>query len=246
MLEPKDLQNGQEQFEEYKNDQERGFQYIYRSDDGALFSTSQETLRQCRFYRDAWLLSSEKFKEIISLCGKYQDDDSFVYSYCFRCGKWKMKAEKIDNSLSRYAKIYICNGCGNSEAFSEFVPFKEWHFIQKLYHDVWAEEVLNEMINEYKRIKTEMLKLLPEEIYDLSGQICFMENLLCCMLDNWSWPMDEKGNLDVVHELCKSKTFFNDFKLWIGDCPINEAFDSENLHDRFQEFCDKKKKGEQQ
>jgi len=246
MLEPKDLQNGQEQFEEHKNDQERGFQYIYRSDDGTLFSTSQETLRQCRFYRDAWLLSSEKFEEIIKLYGKIQSEGKAVYWFCPRCGKWPMEKEMIDNPLSRYTKIYICNDCGKHEAFSEFLPFKKWYYIQDLYHDIWAEEVLSKVKEEQKRIKSDILKLPPEEIYDLSWQISFMENLVYCMLDNWSWPMDEKDNLEVIHRLCESKTFFDEFKDWTDDYPEKDIFSSDDLQEIFQEFCDEKKKGEQQ
>lgn len=64
MLDPKNLSNGEEQYEEFKR--RRGLrerkalvQYDYRDTDGELFSTVKPTLDACRAARDEWLNSKK-------------------------------------------------------------------------------------------------------------------------------------------------------------------------------------------
>ena len=49
---------------------------------------------------------------------------------CPRCGKDNMETEMVYNSLSRYADVYICNSCGNEEAFADMgvmqMPLSDW------------------------------------------------------------------------------------------------------------------------
>jgi len=62
MLNPRNLPNGQEQYEAFKSNvtRKKAVQYDYRHTDGELFSCVRPTLESCRAARDAWL---EKDKE---------------------------------------------------------------------------------------------------------------------------------------------------------------------------------------
>ena len=57
MLNPKTLQNGQEQYESFKSSATKKsmVQYDYRADDGELFSCIKGTIEACRKARDGWL-----------------------------------------------------------------------------------------------------------------------------------------------------------------------------------------------
>ena len=61
MLSPKNLTNGQEQYDEFKSNATRktAAQYDYRHTDGELFSCVRPTLDSCRAARDAWLQKKE-------------------------------------------------------------------------------------------------------------------------------------------------------------------------------------------
>ena len=48
---------------------------------------------------------------------------------CPRCGK-EMRAEKVENALSRYAGVYICSDCGFDEAMSGALPFGKWKVVK--------------------------------------------------------------------------------------------------------------------
>lgn len=43
---------------------------------------------------------------------------------CPRCGENEMDKDAVMNSLSRVFKVYICNDCGNDEAFNGKKPWK--------------------------------------------------------------------------------------------------------------------------
>lgn len=65
MLNPKNLDNGEEQYETFER--KRGprerkvfVQYDYRDIGGNLFSTVKSTLYECRVARDEWLKSKER------------------------------------------------------------------------------------------------------------------------------------------------------------------------------------------
>lgn len=65
MLDPKNLSNGEEQYEEFER--RRGLrkrkmyvQYDYRDTDGELFSIIKPTLDACRAARDEWLKNKER------------------------------------------------------------------------------------------------------------------------------------------------------------------------------------------
>jgi hypothetical protein len=63
MLDPRQLGNGQEQYERFKPSAGRKskakVQYDYRNDKGELFSTVKSTLAECRAARDAWAVSTK-------------------------------------------------------------------------------------------------------------------------------------------------------------------------------------------
>lgn len=61
MLNPRNLTNGQEQYEAFKSNATRktAVQYDYRHTDGELFSCVKGTLDSCRAARDAWLQKKE-------------------------------------------------------------------------------------------------------------------------------------------------------------------------------------------
>ena len=54
MLNPKNLANGQEQYETFTAARNPYYQYDYRHTDGELFSCVKPTLEACRQARDAW------------------------------------------------------------------------------------------------------------------------------------------------------------------------------------------------
>lgn len=57
MLNPKNINPGEEQHEYFKDriTKKRRCQYDYRDNDGTLFSCVKLTLEDCRRARDAWL-----------------------------------------------------------------------------------------------------------------------------------------------------------------------------------------------
>jgi hypothetical protein len=61
MLNPRNLTNGQEQYEFFKSSitRKKAVQYDYRDTDGELFSCVKPTLENCRAARDAWLQKKE-------------------------------------------------------------------------------------------------------------------------------------------------------------------------------------------
>ncbi|MEZ3438656.1 MAG: DUF3873 domain-containing protein [Oscillospiraceae bacterium] len=59
MLDPKNLNNGEEQYERFKRRGKNYVQYDYRDTDGKLFSTVKPTLDECRTARNEWLKSRE-------------------------------------------------------------------------------------------------------------------------------------------------------------------------------------------
>ena len=53
---------------------------------------------------------------------------------CPRCGNPALKANPIDNCLSRYVDAYICNDCGTDESMRDYfksgaLPFEFWHAV---------------------------------------------------------------------------------------------------------------------
>ena len=61
MLNPRNLPNGQEQYEAFKSNvtRKKEVQYDYRHTDGELFSCVKFTLEDCRAAREAWLQKKE-------------------------------------------------------------------------------------------------------------------------------------------------------------------------------------------
>lgn len=60
MLDPKNIRNGEEQYEEFERRRKIYVQYDYRDVDGKLFSTIKPTLDECRATRDEWLKNKER------------------------------------------------------------------------------------------------------------------------------------------------------------------------------------------
>lgn len=60
MLNPKNVSNGEEQYEQFKRRRKMYVQYDYRDIDGELFSTVKPTLVACREARNEWLKSKER------------------------------------------------------------------------------------------------------------------------------------------------------------------------------------------
>ncbi len=60
MLDPKNVRNGEEQYEEFERRRKIYVQYDYRDVDGKLFSTIKPTLDECRAARDEWLKNKER------------------------------------------------------------------------------------------------------------------------------------------------------------------------------------------
>lgn len=60
MLDPKNVGNGEEQYEQFRRGRKMYVQYDYRDTDGKLFSTVKPTLAACREARDEWLRSKER------------------------------------------------------------------------------------------------------------------------------------------------------------------------------------------
>lgn len=60
MLYPKNLNNGEEQYETFERRHKEYFQYDFRDTDGELFSTVKPTLDACRAARDEWLKNKER------------------------------------------------------------------------------------------------------------------------------------------------------------------------------------------
>lgn len=60
MLEPKNLTNGEEQYEEYYSSilKKNLVQYDYRHFNGKLFSCVKPSLERCRLARDEWIENS--------------------------------------------------------------------------------------------------------------------------------------------------------------------------------------------
>jgi hypothetical protein len=60
-MDPKHLQPGSEQYENYSTviNRKYYYQYDYRHTDGELFSTVKPTLEQCRQARDKWVQEKE-------------------------------------------------------------------------------------------------------------------------------------------------------------------------------------------
>lgn len=69
----------------------------------------------------------------IKKLNELQHEASADITPCPRCGHATMNHELIQNSLSRYQDLYICNDCGLEEAFLgdlsiEKWAFTKWHF----------------------------------------------------------------------------------------------------------------------
>ena len=60
MLDPKNVRNGEEQYEEFERRRKIYVQYDYRDVDGKLFSTIKPTLDECRAARDECLKNKER------------------------------------------------------------------------------------------------------------------------------------------------------------------------------------------
>jgi hypothetical protein len=61
MLNPRNLTNGQEQYEAFKSSitRKKAVQYDYRDTDGELFSCVKSTLGACRQAKDNWIKRRE-------------------------------------------------------------------------------------------------------------------------------------------------------------------------------------------
>lgn len=72
--------------------------------------------------------NTEKAKRIIETLKPLQEKGKIFP--CPRCGHLRIHKNPIENSLSRYADVYICNECGNDEAFRDMdnntLPLTEW------------------------------------------------------------------------------------------------------------------------
>ncbi len=60
MLNPKNLANGQEQYETFTAARNPYYQYDYRHTDGELFSCIKRTLEACRQAKENWINKKEE------------------------------------------------------------------------------------------------------------------------------------------------------------------------------------------
>jgi len=62
MLDPKDLKNGEHQYEKYFSTNYKDYliQYDYRHTNGELFSTVKRTLKECEAVKDKWVARQEQ------------------------------------------------------------------------------------------------------------------------------------------------------------------------------------------
>lgn len=77
----------------------------------------------------------EEAKEMLEKLGQMQEDGVAVGLPCPRCGHDRMDEKPARNSLSRQAKVYICNQCGMEEALldmagKEPLPLNQWGMIR--------------------------------------------------------------------------------------------------------------------
>lgn len=77
--------------------------------------------------------NTEKAKRIIEALRPLQENKKIRHIYvlpCPRCGHLRMHKNIAMNSLSRHANVFICNECGNDEAFRDMdnnpLPLTEW------------------------------------------------------------------------------------------------------------------------
>ena len=65
-------------------------------------------------------------KDLLNVIGMVQTDGVV----CPRCGKNTLATPLINNPMSRYADVYICDECGDDEALSDYcgepMPLEEW------------------------------------------------------------------------------------------------------------------------
>lgn len=81
------------------------------------------------------------------LAGRQRINDGRTQN-CPRCGQPSIKPRLHTNALSRYAKIYICDLCGNREGALAMqgrrLPFSEWAAARPYFRVEPAEDVRNE------------------------------------------------------------------------------------------------------
>ena len=73
----------------------------------------------------------EEAKKLLESLGDLQKDGTVAGFPCPRCGRNTMKQVLVQNALSRYANVYICDDCGTDEAILDMkgtgpLPLNEW------------------------------------------------------------------------------------------------------------------------
>lgn len=80
--------------------------------------------------------TEEQARELIEKFGIMQTAARVFDSPCPRCGENRMNPIAVRNSLSRYAKVYICDQCGMDEAVRDMagqpLPLSQWNAVRAL------------------------------------------------------------------------------------------------------------------
>lgn len=75
--------------------------------------------------------TEEQARELVEQLGVIQVEGRALGLPCPRCGEKRMNPIAVRNSLSRYAKVYICDVCGMDEAMRDMtgqpqIPLSLW------------------------------------------------------------------------------------------------------------------------
>lgn len=88
--------------------------------------------------------TEEQARELVEQLGFMQMAARAFDLPCPRCGENRMNPIAVRNSLSRYAKVYICNQCGMDEAMRDMtgqpLPLSQWGMVKAFDDGTEAEE----------------------------------------------------------------------------------------------------------
>lgn len=78
--------------------------------------------------------TEEQARKLVERLGVMQVEGRALGLPCPRCGEHRMDPIAVHNSLSRYAKVYVCNVCGMDEAMRDMVgqplPLSQWGMVK--------------------------------------------------------------------------------------------------------------------
>lgn len=79
--------------------------------------------------------TEEQARKLVERLGVMQVEGDGCSAFpCPRCGERRMLHRAVHNSLSRYAKVYVCNVCGMDEAMRDMtgqpLPLSQWGMVK--------------------------------------------------------------------------------------------------------------------